>query len=88
MRGKCSGAWEIAADRRQVGLDVLLEEHPGPLLVPVLVITEVTYLLGSRLGVEAEVRFLGSYPRADRQRASIAPLTTAICPAAGWTCRL
>ena len=24
----------------------------------------------------AEVRFLGSYPRADRQRASIAPLTS------------
>jgi uncharacterized protein len=29
------------------------------LLVPTLVITEVTYLLGSRLGVDAEVRFLG-----------------------------
>jgi predicted nucleic acid-binding protein len=27
--------------------------------VPVLVITEVTYLLGTRLGVDAEVRFLG-----------------------------
>lgn len=27
--------------------------------MPTLVITEVTYLLGSRLGVEAEVRFLG-----------------------------
>ncbi len=29
------------------------------MLVPTLVITEVTYLLGARLGVEAEVRFLG-----------------------------
>jgi predicted nucleic acid-binding protein len=29
------------------------------LLVPILVITEVTYLLGTRLGVSAEVRFLG-----------------------------
>ena len=29
------------------------------MIVPTLVITEVTYLLGSRLGVEAEVRFLG-----------------------------
>jgi predicted nucleic acid-binding protein len=29
------------------------------LIVPTLVITEVTYLIGSRLGVEAEVRFLG-----------------------------
>jgi predicted nucleic acid-binding protein len=27
--------------------------------VPTLVITEVTYLLGSRLGSDAEVRFLG-----------------------------
>lgn len=32
----------------------------APLLVPVLVVTEVVYLLGSRLGPEAEVRFLGS----------------------------
>lgn len=37
----------------------LLETHPGPLVVPTLVITEVTYLLGARLGVEPEVRFLG-----------------------------
>lgn len=37
----------------------LLESHPGPLIVPTLVITEVVYLLGTRLGVEPEVRFLG-----------------------------
>lgn len=37
----------------------LLETHPGPLLVPTLVITEVAYLLASRLGTTAEVRFLG-----------------------------
>ncbi|MBA3288779.1 MAG: PIN domain-containing protein [Acidimicrobiia bacterium] len=37
----------------------LLEVHPGPLIVPVLVITEVTYLISTRLGPEAEVRFLG-----------------------------
>ena len=37
----------------------LLQSHPGPLLVPVLVITEVTYLLGTRLGTGPEVRFLG-----------------------------
>jgi uncharacterized protein len=36
-----------------------LETHPGPLIVPTLVITEVTYLLATRLGVEPEVRFLG-----------------------------
>jgi len=29
------------------------------LIVPTLVITEVVYLLGTRLGVEPEVRFLG-----------------------------
>lgn len=33
--------------------------HPGPLIIPTLVITEVVYLIGSRLGAEAEVRFLG-----------------------------
>jgi predicted nucleic acid-binding protein len=37
----------------------LLESHPGPLLVPQLVIAEVTYLIEKRLGWEAEVRFLG-----------------------------
>lgn len=38
-----------------------LESHPGPLVVPVLVVTEVAYLLARRLGVEAEVRFLGDF---------------------------
>jgi len=37
----------------------LLETHPGPLLVPTLVITEVAYLLSTRLGANAEIRFLG-----------------------------
>jgi predicted nucleic acid-binding protein len=37
----------------------LLEGHPGPLLIPTLVVTEVTYLLATRLGWEPEVRFLG-----------------------------
>lgn len=37
----------------------LLSEHHGPILVPILVITEVAYLLATRLGPEAEVRFLG-----------------------------
>lgn len=31
----------------------------GPFVVPQLVVTEVTYLLETRLGPEAEVRFLG-----------------------------
>jgi predicted nucleic acid-binding protein len=34
-------------------------------VVPVLVIAEVTYLLGSRLGAEAEVRFLGDLAAGD-----------------------
>lgn len=33
--------------------------HQGPLVVPTLVITEVAYLVETRLGPEAEVRFLG-----------------------------
>lgn len=37
----------------------MLEGHPGPLLIPTLVVTEVTYLLATRLGWEPEVRFLG-----------------------------
>jgi predicted nucleic acid-binding protein len=36
-----------------------LETHPGPLIVPTLVITEVAYLLATRIGWEAEARFLG-----------------------------
>ena len=44
--------------RHEASLDVL-ETHPGPLIVPILVVTEVTYLLATRLGVEPEVRFLG-----------------------------
>jgi predicted nucleic acid-binding protein len=43
----------------------LLEAHPGPLLVPTLVVTEVTYLLGTRLGWRAEVRFLGDIAGGD-----------------------
>ncbi len=36
-----------------------MESHPGPLIVPILVVTEVAYLVATRLGVEPEVRFLG-----------------------------
>jgi len=38
----------------------VLEAANAPRLVPDLVVTEVVYLIGSRLGREAEVRFLGS----------------------------
>ncbi|WP_431781601.1 type II toxin-antitoxin system VapC family toxin [Streptomyces chumphonensis] len=33
----------------------LLETHPGPLIVPTLVVSEVAHLAGSRLGPRAEV---------------------------------
>ncbi len=39
----------------------LLESHPGPLLVPMLVVTDVAYLIATRIGAEAEIRFLGDF---------------------------
>jgi predicted nucleic acid-binding protein len=36
----------------------LLAGDPGPLAVPLLVVAEVAYLAGTRLGPEPEVRFL------------------------------
>ncbi len=36
----------------------LLEGHRGPLFIPVLVVTEVTYLLAQRAGHQVELRFL------------------------------
>ncbi|WP_420640401.1 type II toxin-antitoxin system VapC family toxin [Candidatus Poriferisocius sp.] len=48
-----------ADDRHhKASLDLLLT-HPGPLVVPTLVVTEVCHLVGTRLGSNAEVRFLG-----------------------------
>ena len=41
----------------------LLETHPGPLIVPHLVITEVVYFIGTQLGASAEVEFLGDLAR-------------------------
>jgi predicted nucleic acid-binding protein len=46
-------------DRDHEACLTLLESHPGPLIVPQLIVTEVAYLLETRLGAEAEVRFLG-----------------------------
>ncbi|HEU5002851.1 MAG TPA: PIN domain-containing protein [Actinomycetota bacterium] len=48
-----------ADDRHHAASRALLEQHPGPLMVPTLVVSEVSYLAATRLGVEAEVRFLG-----------------------------
>jgi predicted nucleic acid-binding protein len=51
-------AYVDADDQHHDACADLLETHPGPLIVPTLVITEVVYLLGTRLGVAAELRFL------------------------------
>jgi len=37
----------------------LLMTHPGPLVVPTLVVTEAAYLISTRLGSQAEVRLIG-----------------------------
>jgi predicted nucleic acid-binding protein len=52
-------AYIDASDRHHRACVDLLETHPGPLVVPHLVITEVAYLIATRLGPVAEVRFLG-----------------------------
>ncbi len=52
-------AYVDADDRHHESSLNLLETHPGPLVVPTLVITEVAYLIATRLGYQAEVRFLG-----------------------------
>jgi predicted nucleic acid-binding protein len=52
-------AYVDADDRHHAASLELLESYPGPLVVPHLVVTEVVYLLATRLGAAAEVRFLG-----------------------------
>ncbi|MGH2872056.1 MAG: type II toxin-antitoxin system VapC family toxin, partial [Solirubrobacteraceae bacterium] len=51
-------AYVDADDAHHAACRDLLETHQGPLLVPSLVITEVVYLLSTRLGWQPEVRFL------------------------------
>jgi predicted nucleic acid-binding protein len=52
-------AYVDADDRHHTACRELLESHPGPLFVPTLVVTEVAYLISSRLGADAEIKFLG-----------------------------
>ncbi|MGD0085405.1 MAG: PIN domain-containing protein [Acidimicrobiales bacterium] len=52
-------AYVDADDKHHVECLDVLEGHPGPLIVPTLVIAEVAYLLETRLGAQAEIRFLG-----------------------------
>jgi uncharacterized protein len=42
-------------------------------LVPILVVTEVAYLLGTRLGTETEVRFLGDLAAGDLVPEQVGP---------------
>jgi uncharacterized protein len=45
-------------DRHHVACAELVQTHPGPLILPQLVIAEVAHFVGTRLQPEAEVRFL------------------------------
>ncbi|MFQ5948205.1 MAG: type II toxin-antitoxin system VapC family toxin [Acidimicrobiia bacterium] len=65
-------AYVDADDRHHQASLTLLQTHPGPLVVPTLVITEVVYLLGTRLGTDAEVRFLGDLAGGDFAVESVA----------------
>jgi len=47
-----------AGDRHHRACVELLHTQPGPFLVPQLEVTEVTYLAVTRIGPEAELRFL------------------------------
>jgi predicted nucleic acid-binding protein len=49
------------SDTRHKDCVDLLADHPGPLVVPSLVITEVAYLVGTRLGPGPEVRLLQDF---------------------------
>ena len=51
----------------------MLADYQGPLLVPMLVITEVAYLVGSRLGAIPEVRFLGDLAAGNLIAEPVAP---------------
>ena len=54
-----------ADDRNHRRALEFLRDHPEPLVVPTLVVTEVAYLIGTRLGAGAEVRFLGDLAAGD-----------------------
>jgi predicted nucleic acid-binding protein len=51
-------AYVDADDDQHEACVALLEDDAGPLIVPALVLTEVAYLLETRLGAYAELRFV------------------------------
>ena len=56
--GPLYAAMDIDDRNHRPSLD-LLTSHPGPLLVPTMVVAEVAYFIEKRLGPAVEVRFLG-----------------------------
>lgn len=66
-------AYVDADDQHHSACLELLENHPGPLVVPTLVITEAVYLVGQRLGVAAEARFLGDFAAGTFHAEPVAP---------------
>ena len=51
----------------------LLSEHPGPLVVPALVVTEVAYFLHQRVGHDAELAFAQAVREGGLQVESVEP---------------
>jgi predicted nucleic acid-binding protein len=47
-------------DKYHSTCSALLESHPGPVLVPALIVLEVCQVLASRRGTRSEASFLGS----------------------------
>jgi predicted nucleic acid-binding protein len=45
-------------DKHHRAVRATVEQERGPILIPVAILSEVDYLLRSRLGVDAELRFL------------------------------
>jgi predicted nucleic acid-binding protein len=66
-------AYVDADDRHHEACLDLLRNHPGPLVVPVLVISEVAHLVSTRLGVGPEVRLLGDLAAGDFVVHSVSP---------------
>lgn len=52
-----------ADDRHHRECRKLLEEFGGALFVPILVVTEVAYLVATRLGPEAEAHFVADFAK-------------------------
>ena len=52
-------------DRHHAACRELLESHRGPLVVPTLVVSEVEYMIATRLGTAPEVLFLAELASGD-----------------------